>query len=113
MAPLYARLVVLLGLLLLPVVVYSILTAYQAYQQGRTQSLEGVRQLGELAAGQEEALTNAAKRLLVALTRANVVPALLMQTTDCSARTASIIEAFKAEYRYLGITDAKGNILCS
>ena len=113
MAPLYARLVVLLGLLLLPVVVYSILTAYQAYQQGRTQSLEGVRQLGALAAGQEEALTNAAKRLLVALTRANVVPALLLQTTDCSARTASIIEAFKAEYRYLGITDAKGNVLCS
>ncbi|HEY2113260.1 MAG TPA: HAMP domain-containing protein, partial [Dongiaceae bacterium] len=113
MAPLYARLVVLLGLLLLPVVIYSILTAYQAYRAGRIQSLEGVRQLGELAAGQEQALTDAAKRLLVALTRANVVPVLLLQTTDCSARTGSIIEGFKAEYRYLGITDAKGNILCS
>jgi two-component sensor histidine kinase len=113
MAPLYARLVVVLGLLLLPVVIYSIITAYGGYRQGRTQSLDTVRQLGELAAGQEQALIDSARKLLVALTRADVVPALLLQSSDCVARMAAIVEGFKIEYSYLGITDAHGLVLCS
>lgn len=113
MAPLYARLVVLLGLLLLPVVIYSIIAAYGAYREGRTQSMETVRQLAELAAGQEQAQVDSARKLLTALTRADVVPALLLKSSNCIARTAAIIEGFKAEYSYLGITDARGNVLCS
>jgi len=49
----------------------------------------------------------------MALTRADVVPNLLLQTTNCVARMAAIVEGFKTEYSYMGITDAAGNVLCS
>jgi two-component sensor histidine kinase len=113
MAPLYARLMAVLGLLLLPIVIYSIIAAYSAYREGRDQSIETMRQLGELAASQDQSLTDSAERLLMALTRADVVPNLLLQTKNCVARMAAIIEGFKTEYSYMGITDAAGNVLCS
>jgi two-component sensor histidine kinase len=113
MAPLYARLMAVLGLLLLPIVIYSIIAAYGAYREGRAQSVEAMRQLGELAASQDQSLTDSAKRLLTALTRANVVPNLLLQSSSCVARMAAIVEGFKTEYSYMGITDALGHVLCS
>ena len=113
MAPLYARLMAVLGLLLLPIVIYSIIAAYGAYREGRAQSVEAMRQLGELAASQDQSLTDLAKRLLTALTRANVVPNLLLQSSSCVARMAAIVEGFKTEYSYMGITDALGHVLCS
>jgi HAMP domain-containing protein len=72
-----------------------------------------MRQLGELAASQDQSLTDSAERLLMALTRADVVPNLLLQTKNCVARMAAIVEGFKTEYSYMGITDAAGNVLCS
>src|SRR5258707_3245709 len=113
MAPLYARLMAVLGLLLLPIVIYSIIAAYGAYREGRAQSIETMRQLGELAASQDQSLTDSAERLLMALTRADVVPNLLLQSANCVARMAAIVEGFKTEYSYIGITDALGHVLCS
>ena len=113
MAPLYARLMAVLGLLLLPIVIYSIIAAYGAYREGQAQSVETMRQLGELAASQDQSLTDSAKRLLTALTRADVVPNLLLQSTNCVTRMAAIVEGFKTEYSYMGITDAVGHVLCS
>ncbi len=111
-APLYARLAALIGLLLLPVVLYSFFSAYSAYREGRSQSQDTARQLSELAAGQEQTLTDSAKKLLTALTSANAVPALLLQSPDCPVRVAAVVHGFK-EYSYLGITDSSGRILCS
>src|SRR5262249_60075861 len=88
MAPLYARLVVLLGLLLLPVVIYSIIAAYGAYREGRTQSMETVRQLAELAAGQQQAQIDSARKLLTALARAGGGAAFVPQTPDRRAARA-------------------------
>ena len=113
MAPLYARLMAVLGLLLLPIVIYSIIAAYDAYRHGQAQSVETMAQLGELAASQDQSLTDSAKKLLTALTRADVVPILLLQTKNCAARMGAMVEGFKAEYIYIGITDALGHILCS
>ena len=47
MAPLYARLMAVLGLSL-PIVIYSIIAAYGAYREGRAQSVEAMRQLASL-----------------------------------------------------------------
>ena len=112
MAPLYARFVALLVVLLFPVVLYSVLAAYGAYSEGQSQTQDTVRQLGELAASQEETLIASAEKLLITLIRTDALPVSLLHGPDCSERIAGVQKIFE-EYDYFAITDGAGRILCS
>ncbi|MEA2779953.1 MAG: hypothetical protein QOK29_1497 [Rhodospirillaceae bacterium] len=111
--PLYARLAVLLGALLLPMVAYSLMAAYATYQEGRRQTQQTVTQLGEIAASRSQSLIDSTRRLLLALAETEIVRTSGNGTTDnCSQKLRRLVGTFE-EYSSFALTDADGRVVCS
>jgi two-component sensor histidine kinase len=112
LSPLYLRLAVLVAVVLLPMVIYSVVATYDAYQESRSQSHESILRFGQLAASRGEFLVESTRRMLVALAETNVFAAGGAAGNDCTLGLSRLANMFP-EYTSLAVTDADGRVLCS
>jgi two-component sensor histidine kinase len=110
--PLYLKLAILLGAVLLPAVIYSVLSAYSGYRESQARTQESIARFGELAAGRAQLLINSTSRLLVAIAATDFAATADEGQARCARNMDYLAGAF-AEYTALAVVDAEGNVVCS
>ena len=110
--PLYLRLAILLGAILLPAVVYSVFSAYSGYRESRARTQETVVRFGELAAGRAQLLIDSTRRLLVALAATDFASAANEGPAHCLRDLSNLSGTF-AEYTAFAVVDGEGQVVCS
>jgi len=112
MAPLYARLMAVLGLLLLPIVIYSIIAAMAPIVKDAPRASKPCP-ARRVAASQDQSLTDSAERLLMALDPRRCRPQSAAPVGELRRTDGRDRRGFQDRYSYIGITDALGHVLCS
>jgi two-component sensor histidine kinase len=110
--PLYLRLAILLGAVLLPAVIYSVFSAYSGYRESQARTQETVVRIGKLAAGRAQLLIDSTRRLLVALAATDFAVTAGQGKTQC-ARNLGYLAGTFVEYTAFAIVDAGGKVICS
>ncbi len=110
-SPLHLRLVILLAAILLPAVIFTIVSAYTGYRDNQERTRESVLRFGELAASRTQMLIDSTRRLLIALSTTDVMVEAQSDARRCGARLAQLPITFK-EYHGIAVTDASGRIIC-
>ena len=111
-SPIYLRLAILLAAILLPAVIFTIVSAYAGYRENQERTRESVMRFGELAASRTQLLIDSTRRVLITLSTTDVVAEAHANATQCGESLARLPIAFK-EYRGIAVADAGGHIICA
>ncbi len=108
--PLYLRLAILIGAVLLPALIYSIVSAYSAYRENQARSEAAITRFGQLAASRTQMLMDSTHNLLKALATGEFANG--AAEASCAARMKDLADAFD-EYRNFAVVDENGAVTCS
>lgn len=111
-SPLYLRLAILLAAILLPAVIFTIVSAYTGYRENQARTRESVMRFGELAANRTQLLIDSTRRLLIALSTTDVVAEAHTDADQCGERLARLPLQFR-EYHGIAVADAGGHVICA
>ena len=111
-SPLYLRLAILLGAILLPALIFSIVSAYTGYRDNQLRTRETIVRFGELAATRTQLLIDSTRRLLIALSTTDLMEEAHADAAQCGQRLGALSKVFD-EYRNFSLTDAAGRVICT
>jgi two-component sensor histidine kinase len=110
--PLYLRLAILLAAILLPALIFSIVSAYTSYRDNQARTRESIVRFAELAAARTQLLIDSTRRLLITLSTTDLLEEAQANAALCGQRLASLSKVFD-EYRNFSLTDAAGRVICA
>jgi two-component sensor histidine kinase len=110
--PLYLRLAILLAAILLPALIFSVVSAYTGYRDNQARTHESIVRFSELAATRTQLLIDSTRRLLITLSTTDLMEEAHADAALCGQRLGLLSKAFN-EYRNFSLTDAAGRVICT
>jgi len=110
--PLYLRLAILLAAILLPALIFTVVSAYTGYRDNQARTRESIIRFGELAATRTQLLIDSTRRLLITLSTTDLLEEAHADAALCGQRLGSLAKIFD-EYRIFSLTDAAGRVICT